>query len=107
MHTISRITELKKTTTAIRATVLDEKLSVSSDDGTSVGSNTVEVDRSCNTVEVDRGCNTVEVDRGCTTVEVDGVGSCRSRLTRIFTTFEWSNSLPITSVKFATKGGKK
>ena len=98
MHTISRIRELKKTTTAMRARVLDERLSVSSDDGISVGSNTV---------EVDRGCNTVEVDRGCSTVEVDGVGSCRSWLTRIFITFEWSNSLPIISVKFATKGGGK
>jgi len=89
MHTISRITELKKTTTTMRATVPDERLSVSSDDGISVGS------------------NTVDVDRGCNTVKVDGVGSCRSRLTRIFVPFEWSKSLLISSVKFATKGGGK
>ena len=92
MPTITRIRiirRLKRTTTTMSATVPEVRPLVSSDDGVSVGS------------------NTVEVDGGCNMAELDGVGRCRSWLKRVFVTLVLLNSLSITSVKFTMRGTKE
>ena len=87
--TIRTIRTHKRTTTTMSATVPEVRPLVSSDDGVSVGS------------------STVEVDGGCNVAELDGVGHCRSWLISVFVTLELLNSLSITSVKFTTRGTKE